>query len=154
MLCPFCKKPFVTASGLVHHLERGSCPQAENTDRETIWRMIREIDPEGKFTNKDARPTVKGLIQYQVTDQAFNGYYWECYICHGKFLSKHGLNSHLNSQVHDKPLYHCPNSKCGKQFTTLAGLFSHLESETCSFMRFKDVQRRVTDIFQGGLLKA
>ena len=66
------------------------------------------------------------------------------------------LNAHLNSSVHKQKVYHCPNtkSKCEKQFVTLAGLFNHLESEACAFMRFEKVQRQVRDVLQGGKLIA
>ena len=36
-----------------------------------------------------------------------------------------------------------------KQFTALAALFHHLESESCAFMRFEKVQQQVNDVFQG-----
>jgi hypothetical protein len=49
---------------------------------------------------------------------------------------------------------HCPNggSSCGKQFVALAGLFKHLESEACGFMRFERVlglQRELTEVMSG-----
>lgn len=47
-------------------------------------------------------------------------------------------------------IYHCPNKvRCGSQFTTLAGMFNHLESESCGFIKFNGVQRNVAGILAG-----
>ena len=51
-------------------------------------------------------------------------------------------------------LYHCPKLSCRKDFKSIAGLINHLESETCGFMRFADVQRRAQDMMKGGRLLA
>lgn len=40
----------------------------------------------------------------------------------------------------------CPNRKCGKEFTTLAGTVNHLESEACGYAKFKQVQGAAGDI--------
>lgn len=87
---------------------------------------------------------------------AYNGYAWECYICHSQFSSLHGLNMHLNSPRHKEKVYHCLNHRggCPKQFVSLAGLFNHLESETCSFIWFDKVQQHVGRILDGQRLIA
>lgn len=46
-------------------------------------------------------------------------------------------------------LYNCPNRDCRKDFTTLAAVMNHLESESCGFIRFENVQRTATDIVSG-----
>ncbi|KAE8355933.1 hypothetical protein BDV28DRAFT_17108 [Aspergillus coremiiformis] len=149
--CPFCKDNYTNASGLTHHLERGSCRNAPALNRETILRIIRERDPHGTITNRQIEWHEENTGQFSATDRAFNGSSWECYLCHRDFRTAGALNSHLNSSVHKQKVYHCPNveSKCGKQFSTLAALFNHLESESCSFMRFERVQQQVGDVFQG-----
>jgi hypothetical protein len=150
--CPFCKvNRYTSASGLAHHLETGSCPHAPKLNRETIHRMVRERDPYGFITNKQIEWHQEENVKYLANDLAFNGSYWECYMCHKKFNTLKALNAHLNSPVHMQKVYHCPNSNgnCGKRFTTLAGLFNHLESETCAFMRFEKVQQQVTNVFHG-----
>lgn len=53
---------------------------------------------------------------------------------------------HLNSTVHQQTLYHCPNRNCNRDFKALAGVINHLESESCGFMRFDSVQRKVGSI--------
>ncbi|OOQ90548.1 zinc finger protein [Penicillium brasilianum] len=141
VLCPFCKTAFVTASGLVHHIESGACPQAPVLDRATIIRMVQQSDPHGIITNKAIEAPEQTAVQYQATSRAYNGTYWECYICHKFFNTSQALNQHLNSPVHRQKMYHCPNKRsCGKEFVTLAALFNHLESESCGLMRFERVQ--------------
>ncbi|KAB8259313.1 hypothetical protein BDV32DRAFT_59988 [Aspergillus pseudonomiae] len=148
--CPFCKANYTSASGLAHHLERGSCPRASTLNRETILRIVHKRDPQGVITNKQIEWYKEDSSHYSATDHAFNGSSWECYLCHRGFRSVKALDSHLNSSVHKQNVYHCPNSngRCVKQFTTLAALFNHLESEACSFMRFEKVRKNVDRIFQ------
>ncbi|RHZ46007.1 C2H2-type zinc finger protein [Aspergillus thermomutatus] len=149
--CPFCKVNYTSASGLTHHLERGSCPRAPGLNRETILRVVREHDPHGVITNKQIEWHKEDIVEYSATNSAFNGSSWECYMCHNKFKTVNALNAHLNSPVHKQKVYRCPNlkGKCEKQFVTLAGLFNHLESEACAFMRFEKVQLQVRGVLQG-----
>ncbi|EGC48988.1 conserved hypothetical protein [Histoplasma capsulatum var. duboisii H88] len=149
--CPFCKGAYTSASGVSHHLERGACPRAPNLNRESILRAVRDRDPHGVITNRQIEWHGESSVEYLATDHAYNGSFWECYICHRQFNSKGALTSHVNSPAHQQKVYRCPNSKgkCGKQFTTLAALFNHLESESCAFLRFENVQRHVSGMFQG-----
>ncbi|EYE90133.1 C2H2-type zinc finger protein [Aspergillus ruber CBS 135680] len=147
--CPFCKTKYTSANGLAHHLETGSCPSASKLNRETIYRMIRERDPHGVITKRQIEWHGRATAVYTATDRAFNGSHWECYICHRQFRLRHHLNQHLNSPVHQQKVYHCPKRACAKEFVTLAGLFNHLESESCGMMRFENVQRHVGNVIQG-----
>src|ERR1700744_216812 len=88
-------------------------------------------------------------VEYQATDQAWNGSAWQCYICQKTFSEKNGLNNHLNSPRHKQKIYHCPNRSCGKEVVSLAALFNHLESESCAYMRFGQVQEKVGDVLSG-----
>ncbi|KAK3659056.1 hypothetical protein LTR56_001493 [Elasticomyces elasticus] len=148
--CPFCKTNYTTASGLGHHLETGSCVKAPGLNRDTIHRIISARDPHGTITNKqityhqDDAPTT-----YSATNQAFNGRFWECYLCSRQFNSKTALNQHLTSPVHQQKVYHCFGRGCPKEFTSLAGFFNHLESETCGAMRFQDVGKSVGRVLGG-----
>lgn len=150
-MCPFCKTWFTTPSGLSHHLESASCPKASSLNRETIHRMIRERDPKGTITMRQIGWHPELNSTYHATDLAFNGTYWECYMCHGEFRTKGSLNQHLNSPAHKQLLYHCPNytNQCGRQFPSLGALFNHLESESCAFMRFEKVQSHVENVLAG-----
>ncbi|PWY87239.1 hypothetical protein BO94DRAFT_585793 [Aspergillus sclerotioniger CBS 115572] len=141
ILCPFCKAG-------------GSCPRAPSLNRETIYKFVRSRDTQGVLTKKMLEWHDDDNAKYSATDHAFNGYYWECYICHRGFNTMTALNQHLNSTVHKQKLYHCPNVKgrCRKEFVTLAALFNHLESESCGFMRFEKVQLQAQNVFAGNRL--
>ncbi|OAX79326.1 hypothetical protein ACJ72_06357 [Emergomyces africanus] len=149
--CPFCTTKYTTASGVAHHLERGSCPHAPKLNRESIHRAISQRDPHGIITNRQIEWHGEANAKYIATNRAYNGHFWECYICHREFNTKESLNQHANSPVHQQNIYHCPNKmgNCQKAFSTVAGLFNHLESEACTFMRFDKVQQHVTSVFQG-----
>jgi hypothetical protein len=134
---------------LTHHLERGSCPGAPSLNREKILAIVRNLDPSGRITNKQIEWLEEWSVEYKASNQAFNGQSWECYLCHKNFKAMMDLNKHLNSPTHKEKVYHCPNSKCDKQFITLASLFNHLESESCAFMRFAKVQTQVHGIVTG-----
>ncbi|RAL04020.1 uncharacterized protein BO80DRAFT_486265 [Aspergillus ibericus CBS 121593] len=149
IVCPFCKTGFATATGVTHHLERGSCPHAPSLNREAIYKFIRSRDTQGILTKKMLEWHEDDNGKYTATSRAFNGKSWECYICHRKFNTSAALSQHLNSTVHKQKLYHCPNmtGRCGKEFVTLAALFNHLESESCGFTRFEKVQLQAQNLF-------
>ncbi|RYP80134.1 hypothetical protein DL769_002620 [Monosporascus sp. CRB-8-3] len=149
--CPFCKQFYTSATGLSHHLETGSCPQAPFIDRDLIYKLVRRKDPNGLISKKliDWQPSSR----YEASGRAWNGDGWECYICHRVFDTRHGLNQHLNSPIHQQNLYHCPNRVgCGREFTSLAGVMNHLESESCGFTRFENVQNGIRNIVRGDRL--
>ena len=141
----------MAASGLTHHLETGSCTSAPTLNRDVILRMVRKLDQRGIITSKQIEWHQDENVTYHATRHAFNGSSWECYLCHKLFNTDNALNAHLSSPAHKQKVYHCPNSKmkCGKEFVSLAGLFNHLESEACSFMRFQNVQQHMNSILQG-----
>ncbi|EON98955.1 putative zinc finger protein [Phaeoacremonium minimum UCRPA7] len=135
--CPFCSKAFTTATGLIHHLENGACPQASHIDRDSIYRFVRLKDPGGLISKNIIGWT--GSEQYEASKKAWNGYGYECRLCHREFKALNSLNQHLNSPVHQQNLYHCPNAGCRQDFKNLAGIINHLESESCGFTRFDNV---------------
>ncbi|KAJ5494559.1 Zinc finger C2H2 [Penicillium fimorum] len=139
--CPFCRTGFVTASGVSHHLESGSCPQAQGLNRDKIHRIIQQLDPNGIVCKKQIAWHGEENMSYSVTDSAWNGHCWVCYICKRGFNSRRALESHVNSPVHKEKVYHCLQRGCPKEFHSLASLLNHLESETCGFIRFDGVQQ-------------
>ncbi|KAJ5861809.1 Zinc finger C2H2, partial [Penicillium soppii] len=152
--CPFCSAGFVTASGASHHLESGACPEAGRWNRDTIHRAIRSLDTNGIITKRQIEWHGDEDVQYEATHAAFDGDFWRCYICQKGFNMVHSLNAHINSPVHKSRIYHCLNKRgqCNKEFVSLAALFSHLESESCGYTRFENVQnvhRRLHDAVQG-----
>ncbi|KAI0880510.1 uncharacterized protein GGS22DRAFT_197565 [Annulohypoxylon maeteangense] len=138
--CPHCKKNFVAATGLSHHIESGSCPGAPSSNRDLVFRRIRSKDTNHIISNK--LPGWDGSPRYQATALAWNGKAFECYLCHNTYKHLQYLNQHLSSPIHQQNLYHCPKpGACGLLFTTLAGLMNHLESESCGYTKFENVQR-------------
>jgi hypothetical protein len=143
--CFFCKEMHGTATGLVHHLERGSCTKAP-LSRDKLYQVVCQRDPNGIISKKLL--TWSGTISYEATEKAWNhrvGAY-ECYLCHRPFGKLASLNQHLSSPTHQQKLYHCPDASCKKEFATLAAMVNHLESESCGCMRFEAVQRKVQHI--------
>ncbi|EEU40701.1 uncharacterized protein NECHADRAFT_90758 [Fusarium vanettenii 77-13-4] len=141
--CPFCEVSCGSATGLVYHLEGGSCPRAP-LNRDKMYRVIRERDPNGVISIKALEWYGDRIFEVNPTD-AWNSQCeaFECYLCHRLFGTLYGLRSHLASPKHQQKLYHCPSQTCHKEFITLAALINHLESETCRFIRFTQIQ---TDI--------
>ncbi|KAI2602819.1 hypothetical protein GGR54DRAFT_463087 [Hypoxylon sp. NC1633] len=149
--CPFCRKGHATATGLAHHLESGSCPNAQSLNRDELYKAVRSRDPNGAITKKligwHGSPT------YEATERTWNGQAFECYFCHRNFNHLSSLNQHLSSPAHQQALYHCPNRNgCGRDFKSLAAVMNHLESESCSYMRFENVQKSVGNIISGNRL--
>lgn len=105
--------------------------------------MIQRLDPNGLITNKQIGWHNDQNVRYYATGHAFDGTSWVCYLCQRGFNSITGLNSHLNSTFHREKIYHCLNTRggCDKEFVSLGALFNHLESESCGYIQFKDVQR-------------
>ncbi|KAK4166941.1 hypothetical protein QBC43DRAFT_231628 [Cladorrhinum sp. PSN259] len=152
IICPWCKTGFTTATGMTHHLESGKCPKASFANRDQVYRFIRSKDPHGVISKKLIGWYGSGHVDYEATDQAWNGRAFECYFCHREFGSLYSLNQHLNSPAHQQPLYHCPNRHCGHDFKTLAAIINHLESECCGAMRFEAVQQKITGLVSGNRL--
>lgn len=105
--CPLCMQGFTTATGVVHHLERGACPNTNNMNRNTLYKFVRAKDPHGVISKK--------LIgwheesKYEATDRAWNGYGYKCYFCNRLFSQLSGLNQHLRSPVrkyNPRPCWH------------------------------------------------
>ncbi|KAF3064255.1 putative zinc finger protein [Daldinia childiae] len=146
--CPFCKADYTTATGLTHHLEGGHCPQASFLNRDEIFRVVRAKDPTGILSKKLIG--WHGSSTYEASDQTWNGHAFECYFCHRDFVNLHALNQHLNSPAHQQSMYHCPNrNACGRDFKSLAAVMNHLESESCAFTRFENVQRAAINLISG-----
>ncbi|KAI1121985.1 hypothetical protein F5Y10DRAFT_83895 [Nemania abortiva] len=151
--CPLCKSLFTTAAGVAHHLETGACPNASRLNRDEVYKLVRQVDSGGLI----AKNLIgwEGSTTYQASGLAWNGHYFECYFCHRLFNTLNSLNQHLQSPVHQQKLYHCPNRvRCRKEFTTLAGVCNHLESESCGAMRFEAVQHQFQGIMRGDRLIA
>lgn len=144
--CPFCKVRCGTATGLSHHLERGTCPRIP-LNRHKLYKYIRGRDPAGTLAIKniewqgDKTYSINPRLAWNHRTKAY-----ECYLCHKLYSSLQGLKLHLESPKHQQKLYHCLNPTCWREFTTLAALINHLESESCKVMRFQQVQKAISKI--------
>ncbi|PFH57421.1 hypothetical protein XA68_15099 [Ophiocordyceps unilateralis] len=147
LACPFCSSLFVTAAGVTHHLETGSCPDMQGFDRDQMYRFVRSKDPDGIISKKLLGWT--GSVQYEATERCFNGDAYECYFCHREFRRLSHLSQHLNSPTHQSKLYHCPNRSCRQEFKTLAGIVNHFESESCGVTRFDRIQNQMAGYLSG-----
>ncbi|CAI6094784.1 unnamed protein product, partial [Clonostachys chloroleuca] len=143
--CPFCDRRYTYAAAVADHLESGRCPRAPGLNRDETYRFVRDKDPYGVITKKLIG--WKGTVHYEVGDTCWNGHAYQCNLCRHEFNSLYALSQHVNSPRHQQVLYHCPNHRCRRPFTTIAALFNHLESECCQYATFDHVQNQVGDFF-------
>jgi hypothetical protein len=69
--------------------------------REEIFRLVRSRDPNGIISKHNIEPTT---TTYFATKRSWNGYGYECYLCHREFSRLSGLNQHLSSPVRKCPV--------------------------------------------------
>ncbi|TGO48685.1 hypothetical protein BOTNAR_0464g00020 [Botryotinia narcissicola] len=129
---------YPTVSALIVHLESGRCPSGSN--RERINAAIRCLDKNHVITTPLMEYSYPSFTNI-ATERSWNGFYYECSMCHRGFNTLQGLNGHLRSPVHDQRMYRCPGPSCGREFIVLSGLVQHVESESCGVMRFANVQK-------------
>ncbi|KAG5749298.1 hypothetical protein H9Q69_014157 [Fusarium xylarioides] len=120
--CPFCPAQYNTAGGVVHHLEQGACPNAP-LNRDPLHQQVGRQDPPGSIVLLLWRH-----VQTAVESEPASGL----------------------SSSHQQEIYHCPNRGCHRVFTTLAGVVTHLESESCGFLRFDAFQYGIRGSFSSG----
>ncbi|KAI0895122.1 hypothetical protein F4806DRAFT_503077 [Annulohypoxylon nitens] len=143
--CPYCAQGYPSATALSHHMESAACLGAPYMNRNFMYRMILARDPYQLIST----PLVgwDGSFPYLATEAAWDGISYKCYLCGRAFGRLQSLNQHLDSAVHQPKLYHCPKVyDCGREFTSLAGVMNHLESETCGYTTFENVQKSIQRI--------
>ena len=123
------------------HLESGTCESG-------ITRQIVDY----KVRSRDEKPVINqrpvpysratGGVDLWATNAAYNGRYYECYICSKGFLYITHLNQHLQSRRYERTVYHC--SHCGTEFALFISLIQHVESETCGISRFRGAELLLT----------
>ncbi|KAF8310757.1 hypothetical protein DL93DRAFT_2169480 [Clavulina sp. PMI_390] len=144
--CPMrgCNMYFVSAAAMTQHLDEGSCVSGVN--RHKVNDLVVHYDRNNVITNSNRLLTysnsspVMSITTWIVTDRAWNGSRWECYLCNRDFRRAEDLERHLNSPRHEQKIYRCPRSDCSREFTTLGGFMQHVESQSCEAYRFRDVQ--------------
>lgn len=90
-------KAYTTATGIVNHLESGTCPNTQNLSRDALYRLVRSRDPQGVISKKLIGWT--GEVEYEATVHTWNGSGYECYLCHRVFQKIQSLDQHLKSPV-------------------------------------------------------
>ncbi|KAG0694094.1 hypothetical protein DFH29DRAFT_985352 [Suillus ampliporus] len=128
--CPLCPKRFKTPSSIALHIESGTSQVTAAVHALNIVPMISiSCHIEG------GTPCV---VTYYVTERAFNGTAYECYLCHRTFRTLGALNSHINSPAHDADEFKCP--KCKRKYELVSGLMQHIESEGSGIARLQVVE--------------
>ena len=66
-----------------------------------MYRLVRSKDPNDLISRRSifGDPGSAASVKYVADKRAWNGKAYECYFCHGKFITLNGLNSHINSQA-------------------------------------------------------
>ena len=149
VFCPFrgCDKTFVSRSALLLHLEEGSC--RSGIDRTAINKYVRQYDTNNIITDPSrllTSGTASDNTKYYASERSWNGYKYECYLCHGTYTSLSSLNQHLASPIHQDKIYICPASTCRARFTTLSALYQHIDSEKCGVSKYKVVRHTVDSL--------
>ncbi|KLP03606.1 uncharacterized protein FFB20_15136 [Fusarium fujikuroi] len=105
--CPFCSARYSSASGVVHHLEQGACPNVP-LNRGTLRQEARGRDPNAAIYNRVL--VWRQTVYYQATADVYNTHYgqYECYFCGALFRQLSSLNQHLASPRHQQELYYWP----------------------------------------------
>ena len=134
---------FITEAHLILHCESGTCPSG--VTRQAVDRVVARIDRGGIITNPARMIENTVVTQTWATERSWNGYAYECFLCHKDFRTLNALNQHLQSPAHQESKYRCPPAwdGCRAQFKTLSALMQHVESGTCGVERFR---RRFTNV--------
>ncbi|EAU92390.1 hypothetical protein CC1G_00609 [Coprinopsis cinerea okayama7 len=148
VMCPGrgCGMGFVSTSALALHLESGGCPSG--ITRAEVNRIIRHYDRNNVITDPSRMIGNGGRgddVTYYATGASWNGWAYECCICHKEYSTLRALNQHLGSPRHQSKIYVCPWSTCGARFTTLSGFCQHVESESCDVLRANPLAKRIVD---------
>ena len=68
---------------------------------------------------------------------------WHCDICYRAFNTKHALEQHLNSGIHEGDLYQCKG--CSRTFRTMGSLNQHVSMTECSARTARQMRTLVKD---------
>lgn len=137
------------------HFEGGACPSGLN--RHELNKLVVRLDRNNLITNPSRLITgpsgtqqLSATRKLWATELSYNGYQYECFLCHAEFGTLLALNKHLQSPRHEDKIYRCPNHTCGLQYSALSSLTQHVENGQCGVSRFKMV-RDVMESLTGGI---
>jgi len=136
--CPFCIQMFKTPSSIAMHIESG----CHRITRHQVTAAVHQLKiiPQISLNHRIQGPSNPARqVSLSANENAFNGYAYECYLCHSTFKTLDRLNQHLQSPTHDESEFRCPH--CHSEFKLISGLVQHIESESCGIARFQDVTR-------------
>ncbi|GAA5979033.1 hypothetical protein JCM5350_004211 [Sporobolomyces pararoseus] len=168
VICPAgCGRRFVSHSGAVIHLESGSC--ASGMTREEVNYLVARWDRQGLITTgrralpappsssqSFSRSTQPQLYATEASYSYYDGAY-KCYLDNKLFGTLRALNQHLSSGAHaymtndgGEKLYRCPHRRgCGREFTSLSGLVSHIERASCGVRELPGVRQTIDSVMGG-----
>ncbi|KAF8131570.1 hypothetical protein EV363DRAFT_1330402 [Boletus edulis] len=141
-----CAQLFINKSSMISHLENGGCPSGAT--RKMINRWVQLNDRNNTVTVPRRLLTNGDDIEYIATERSWNGYAYECVLCHSTFGALADLNRHLASPRHQERMYRCPLQTCLMRFNTLSGLCQHVESESCGILKFRAVREGMDDLLR------
>ncbi|KAI5118108.1 hypothetical protein M0805_003462 [Coniferiporia weirii] len=140
-----CRKIFISVSALILHAESGTCPSG--ITRSTVDAFVSRLDRQNVITNPARMITgpyghqnPPADPQYWATEQSWNGYAYECFLCKGTFRPLGALDAHLKSPRHRERIYRCPMAGCGQEFQVLSALSQHVERGSCGAGRSLQIQ--------------
>jgi DNA-directed RNA polymerase subunit RPC12/RpoP len=148
--CFNCKSTFKNTSSFAHHLEAGNCLKVT---RQQIYSAISKWENQQGMQNfittrRLTYTSTSDNFTYIADEEAFNGYSFECALCHRGFSTLKGLNQHLNSPAHEAKDFRCP--KCKHKFTVVSALIQHIESGSCGLATETTV-RRIGEVVTGSV---
>ncbi|KAK1722919.1 uncharacterized protein BDZ83DRAFT_721024 [Colletotrichum acutatum] len=127
----------------------GACEKAPLT-RLGVLQAAKQRDPNGVLTKRLQEWAVEVTLEATVESWDPVTKTFNCSLCSGRFASRESLNQLLKSPKHQQSPYHCPKHGCPREFSTLAAVTEHLQSESCDFMAFEAVQEIAARIFDPG----
>jgi hypothetical protein len=149
-----CNRSFVSPTALTLHFEAGTC--LSGMTREQLNRLVVRADVNNYITNPSrllTRPSgwnePPAPSTTWATERSWNGVAYECFLCSSTFRTLTHLNRHLKSPRHVAKIYRCPKTDCRIEFSTLSGLFQHVEGGSCGVRMFRQV-RDTMDSFTTG----
>ena len=148
-------KRFATISAMLIHLESGSCSGG--------WKgyhlngLAVKAPLADEYVILDKVPWLRAGPPPRLvkdSDQGWEQHYWTCSICDKDYLRRDSLHKHLQSQECSKGypnVLHCP--VCPDEFTTLSGMFQHIETPRFPASKDTDCIARLLKKLQVSLAK-